>query len=299
MLVVNNFAQVRGGGIYAYNYSDAQILNSTITGNRVTLAADGAGIFTETYSSMTVSNSIVWGNQGIDISYIWGNDITNSVLGGPYEGIGNIVANPLFANAAAGNYRLLATSPAIDTGRSTAINGVTHDIDGCQVGRPVDDRQGHDLGRCNRGIQLDERHIEANERRVSLDPGEVVIGQKGDGGRAGQGGIAVAPKARNKADFRRINQMACHGMVKAMGGSDHLVRADQRAGAKTVARDVEPTHGVPERRLILGYHPLVFGHGWQCKTENGHCKPRQRPPHEGCHPAPALLLHPSHPSRQP
>ncbi len=146
MLVVNNFAQVRGGGIYAYNYSDAQILNSTITGNRVTLAANGAGIFPETYSSMTVSNSIVWGNQGTDISYTWGNDITNSVLGAPYDGIGNIVANPLFANAAAGNYRLLATSPAIDTGRSTAINGVTHDIDG--VTRPQD---GNGLGQGSTG----------------------------------------------------------------------------------------------------------------------------------------------------
>lgn len=144
MVVANNFAQVRGGGIYAYSYSYAQILNSTITGNRVTLAANGAGIFPEGYSSMTISNSIVWGNQGTDIYSPGGNTITYSILGAPYGS--NIVANPLFVNAAAGNYRLLATSPAIDTGRSTAPNGVTHDIDG--VTRPQD---GNGLGQGNTG----------------------------------------------------------------------------------------------------------------------------------------------------
>lgn len=145
MLIVNNFAQVRGGGIYAVSYSYANILNSTITGNGVPLLENGAGIFHEGYSSLKVSNSIVWGNLGVDIYQAWAATVTYSILGAEY-GSSNIIANPLFVNAAAGDFRLQNTSPAIDTGRSTAADGVTHDIDG--VTRPQD---GNGLGKGSTG----------------------------------------------------------------------------------------------------------------------------------------------------
>jgi hypothetical protein len=46
------------------------------------------------------------------------------------SGAGNINAEPLFVNAACGNFHLRPGSPCIDAGNSTAAAGVTTDLDG-------------------------------------------------------------------------------------------------------------------------------------------------------------------------
>ena len=137
MLIAGNSSQSYGGGVFADSYSNAQILNSTITNNiSHYTASNGSGIFPADYASLIVSNSIVWGNRGTDIYTTFGTQVTYSILGSANAGVGNVVANPLFSDTAAGNYRVKAGSPAIDTGRNTAASGVTVDLDG--VLRPVD-----------------------------------------------------------------------------------------------------------------------------------------------------------------
>ena len=139
MLIAGNSSQSYGGGVFADSYSNAQILNSTITNNisnSTAASGNGSGIFPAGYAGLIVSNSIVWGNRGTDIYTTFGTQVTYSILGAAIPGVGNVVANPLFSDTAAGNYRVKDGSPAIDTGRNTAASGVTVDLDG--VLRPVD-----------------------------------------------------------------------------------------------------------------------------------------------------------------
>jgi len=117
------------------SYSRIKVVNSTITGN--TLGVTG-GSYCQG-SCPQVINSVVWGN-GTDVRG-WGLTVTHSVLGMPRNGAGNIVADPLFVDAAGGDYRVQSGSPAIDSGIDTSADGVIADID--NVTRPQDgDGQG-------------------------------------------------------------------------------------------------------------------------------------------------------------
>jgi YD repeat-containing protein len=118
----------RGGGLNLY-YSDPVLINNTITGNT---AGEGAGIYL--YSSgPTIVNTILW-NVGSEEIYDSENSSPNPITvaysdaqGGQAAIItngnatvnwldGNIDADPLFVDAANGNYQLQAGSPAIDAG---------------------------------------------------------------------------------------------------------------------------------------------------------------------------------------
>ncbi|WP_455203199.1 choice-of-anchor Q domain-containing protein [Kaarinaea lacus] len=116
-----------GGGVGFGSYTGGQVINSTIVNN-----SDGIGVFT--YSNPTIINTIIWGNSNFQITR---GTVTNSIIQGGYTGDGNLDADPLFVNAAGGDYHLLSASPAIDTGSdASTINGATSDFDG--VARPVD-----------------------------------------------------------------------------------------------------------------------------------------------------------------
>jgi len=79
-------------------------------------------------SYLQLTNCILW--DGGD--EIWNNDvsyiiITYSDVHGGWSDVGNIDADPLFADANNGDYRLLAGSPCID---AAIVAGVYEDIDG-------------------------------------------------------------------------------------------------------------------------------------------------------------------------
>ncbi len=84
-------------------------------------------------STPTLKNSILRGNDGgqifgeADVSY-------SDIQGGwscPSGDCHNIDQDPLFADAANGNLRLLPGSPAIDAGSNAAVPpGITTDLDG-------------------------------------------------------------------------------------------------------------------------------------------------------------------------
>jgi hypothetical protein len=153
-LFVGNTAGAWGGGLlddlgcrsvltnctFALNSSDA-------AGGAVAVSSLGAGAGTPIPTVLT--NCVLWGNtapQGAEIALM--NSLSevsvshSDVRGGEAAvfvdlgsnltwGDGNIDANPLFADAGGGDYRLSAGSPAIDAADTTSVPaGVTADLDG-------------------------------------------------------------------------------------------------------------------------------------------------------------------------
>ena len=124
-----------GGGIANYSASNPVLLNVTISGNQASGASGSGGGMLNNGSAPVLTNCIIWGNtatnQGNEVSF----SISSVVLyyslykNGPNDvvGIGSITADhsktedPLFVDAAIGNYALQASSPGINTGDNTAL----------------------------------------------------------------------------------------------------------------------------------------------------------------------------------
>ncbi|MDP2897444.1 MAG: right-handed parallel beta-helix repeat-containing protein, partial [bacterium] len=103
--------------------TEGKITNCTIVDN------GGVGVLChEPSPNVVVSNSILVGNAGKDVENctvrfcLLEDDIE------PGYGENNISADPMFANAAEGDYRLLRTSPCIDAGDNTGIAPEAVDI---------------------------------------------------------------------------------------------------------------------------------------------------------------------------
>jgi hypothetical protein len=129
----NNNAVNDGGGMYNGFESSAAITNSTFTNNNAN--GDGGGIYNLFDSSPTITNSIFWDNTKEDSTNIAGADIFNGEgPSGPgfipkvtycltqenstYSSGTGIINNqdPLFVDAATGDYRIKSCSPAFNTG---------------------------------------------------------------------------------------------------------------------------------------------------------------------------------------
>jgi parallel beta-helix repeat protein len=114
-----------GAGVYCTSSSD--ITNCTVAGNS---AVGGAGILPGTSQgggisgtgTTTITDCILWGNMADTGPQVYGaGSVTYSDVQGGWAGAGNIDSDPLFANAASGDWRLLANSPCIDTGSNDAL----------------------------------------------------------------------------------------------------------------------------------------------------------------------------------
>lgn len=112
-LIVNNTAAGSGGGIAYTLASSALISNCTLAGNT---ADSGGGIAGDNSSELDIMNTIVWDNlpDGIDGTA----DVSFSLVQAVVDGDDNLDADPLFADAAAGDYRLADLSPCIDAGHN-------------------------------------------------------------------------------------------------------------------------------------------------------------------------------------
>ena len=148
-----------GGGAYAGAAADPVLLDfsdSTIAGNDVGAGGEAPGLAGNGNDSLRLRNSIVWnlpkpdivGFSSVDIAYSDACLGTNSV----FPGIGNICADPLLVNAAAGNIHQTGASPTVDKGNDAAFfevagEGPFTDFEGDP--RPTDgDGDGHttDMG---------------------------------------------------------------------------------------------------------------------------------------------------------
>ncbi len=135
--ISDNSTEVRGGGVLAFD--DTRLINCTISDNStdgwgggvrvmressaVTLTnctmtgntADSAGL--RLFPATTLTNCILWGDMpsGLDDSSK-GATVTYSDIEGGWVGMGNIDADPLFADTLSDDYSLLIGSPGINAG---------------------------------------------------------------------------------------------------------------------------------------------------------------------------------------
>ncbi|AFZ36389.1 polymorphic outer membrane protein [Stanieria cyanosphaera PCC 7437] len=113
-----------GGAIYNY-YSNSSGINNTLINNQ---AKSGAAVYTEgdEETKPVFTNSIFWDNQDqVDSTLIVNQDantiVNYSIVEGDYLGKENLNSDPLFVDAATGNFRLQANSPGIDAGNNVFV----------------------------------------------------------------------------------------------------------------------------------------------------------------------------------
>jgi hypothetical protein len=124
-----NWVVYTGGGMSNEQNSNSIVTNCTFSDNT---AGSYGGMHNEA-SNPTVTNCILWGDTPDEIADTLSaaSIVTYSDVQGGWTGTGNINADPMFADALNGDYRLLAGSPCIDTGNDAAVPpGVTTDLDG-------------------------------------------------------------------------------------------------------------------------------------------------------------------------
>ncbi|MCX5643879.1 MAG: right-handed parallel beta-helix repeat-containing protein [Phycisphaerae bacterium] len=128
-----------GGGMY--NQGALTMTNCTFAGNTATEGGSpsdykGGGGMANANNSPTLTNCVFAGNSSAIWNWLdWlGNPVatvTYSNVQGGYAGKGNINADPMFVNIAAGDLGLQPKSPCINTGNNAAIPaGVTTDLAG-------------------------------------------------------------------------------------------------------------------------------------------------------------------------
>jgi hypothetical protein len=118
-----NIAEEDGGGMANYQTSSPTLINCSFSQNIA--EEEGGGMYNDA-SSPTLTNCILWGNTTTGIFNLSGSPIITSSI---VQDINPAGSNPLFVNAATGDLRLSAGSPAIDAGNNAA-NSTTTDLDG-------------------------------------------------------------------------------------------------------------------------------------------------------------------------
>ncbi|TKJ37254.1 hypothetical protein CEE37_14165 [candidate division LCP-89 bacterium B3_LCP] len=111
-----------GGGIGCYNASP-EIVNCVISRNSVNFSGGAIYCAVNAYSTSAV-NCILWNNDSNQITGY--PQVTYCDVQYGYEGTGNIDIDPMFVDAAGGDFNLLCGSPCIDAGNP---DPVYHDPD--------------------------------------------------------------------------------------------------------------------------------------------------------------------------
>lgn len=135
-LFYNNIATQRGGGMYndagGGGNSRPTLINCTLSNNS---AGNGGSEIYNSDARPTLINTIVWnatqgGNSMVSTSAVTAHySLFNSAVSN-YSGTGNLTVNPVFVSEAQSNYRLVATSSALNAGNpaSSSVGSGTNAI---------------------------------------------------------------------------------------------------------------------------------------------------------------------------
>ena len=140
-LFTGNRSTGTGGGAALWigvSSSIVRAYNCTFSGNVATSVA--GGVNTTSGGTLNAYNCILWGNTGpggaTAANQVNAGGGTNAVAAcivqGGFAGTANLNVDPQFSGAASGDYSLLSTSPAIDSGNNTyaPTGGMTIDLAG-------------------------------------------------------------------------------------------------------------------------------------------------------------------------
>ena len=119
--IYGNRADSDGGGIYLYKTSPAYVTNNTISGN--TAGSGGGGIHSFDSALIYITNTILWNNTAPTGPEMLGGNpvVTYSNVKGGWTGEGNIDADPLFVDPAAGDFHIAFDSPCRSAGTRDAF----------------------------------------------------------------------------------------------------------------------------------------------------------------------------------
>ena len=118
-----NWAGNAGGGMCNFADSSAAVTNCTFSGNQA--GNEGGGILNFTNSNTTVTNCILWADTPEEINTSAPATVKHCDIQGGWLGLGNIDANPNFADPANGDYHLKSQAGRWD---SSTGNWVLDDV---------------------------------------------------------------------------------------------------------------------------------------------------------------------------
>ncbi|GAA4347340.1 hypothetical protein GCM10023185_02390 [Hymenobacter saemangeumensis] len=215
-LIANNVVVNNGGsGIHAYSSDHVDIVNNTAYQNSQSPEIDGGEIFGNSASDLFIANNILVASAGNRLNTAYSNTgvayRNNLFFGGTTAAVlgqNAVQADPRFVapslNPATANFRLLASSPAINAGTATAAPGT--DLTGAT--RPVG--AGYDLGAYEYAGPLPVELLRFTAQRQG--PAAVLLWATASETRNAGFGVEASADGRT---FRRIGWVAGRGSGSA------------------------------------------------------------------------------------
>lgn len=157
--------QALEAGAMGYRTTNQIVITNCIFADNVATIGKAGAIF-DSLATTRIRNSVFWNNQspvaGTESVFVHPNNAPNIVehsniemaIGEVWSGVGNINADPEFAFPDGYNYRLLPTSPSVNTGNNTFTSGIscTSDSECVTAGYGICDTA---IGYC-KGSKVDE-----------------------------------------------------------------------------------------------------------------------------------------------